>query len=67
MTAQIFIKRNMVNMYLIRPRDEMFEHLCYALLIKRYQMKTKTMENDSQPEGLVDKLISTIHTDINSY
>ena len=54
-------------MYLIRPRDEMFEHLCYALLIKRYQMKTKTMENDSQPEGLVDKLISTIHTDINSY
>ena len=26
-------KRNMVSRYLIRPHDEMFEHLCYALFI----------------------------------
>ena len=34
-------KRNMVSMYLIRQQNEMFEHLCYALFIKRYQLKRK--------------------------
>ena len=29
-------KRNMVSRYMIRPKDSMFEHLCYALFIKRY-------------------------------
>ena len=52
-------KRNMVSRYLIRPHDEMFEHLGYALFIKWYQLKTKPIENDSQPEELIDKLIET--------
>ena len=54
-------KRNMVSRYLIKPHDETFEHLCYALFIKRYQLKTKPTENDSQPEELIDKLIETNH------
>ena len=29
-------KKNMVSRYLIRLHDETFEHLCYALVIKRY-------------------------------
>ena len=60
-------KRNVVSRYLIRPHDEMFEHLCYALFIKRYQLKTKPIENDSQPEDLIDKLIETNHSISSSY
>ena len=47
-------KRNMVSRYLIRPHNEMFEQLCYALLLKRYQLKVKPIENDSQLEELID-------------
>ena len=36
-------KRNMVSRYLIRPHDEIFEHLCYALFIKQYQLKTNQL------------------------
>ena len=36
-------KRNMVRRYLIRPHDEIFEHLCYALFIKQYQLKTNQL------------------------
>ena len=57
----------MVSRYLIRPHDEMFEHLCYALFIKRYQLKTKPIENDSQPEELINKLVETNHPISNSY
>ena len=60
-------KRNVVSRYLIRPHDEVFEHLCYALFIKRYQLKTKPIENDSQPEDLIDKLIETNHPISSSY
>ena len=60
-------KRNMFSRYLIRPHDEMFEHLCYALFIKRYQLKTKPIENDSQQEELIDKLIETNHPISSSY
>ena len=59
-------KRNMVSRYLIRPHDEMFEHLCYALFIKRYQLKTKPTENDSQLEELIDKLGATNYSIGNS-
>ena len=40
-------KRNMVNRYMISPKDSIFEHLCYALFIKRYQLQPKPIENDS--------------------
>ena len=53
--------RNMVSRYLIRPHNEVFEPFCYALFIKRYQLKTKPIENDSQPEQLIDKLVETNH------
>ena len=45
----------------------MFEHICYALFIKRYHLKTKPIENDSQPEELIDKLIETNHPISSSY
>ena len=50
-------KRNMVNRYMIRPKDSIFEYLYYALFIKRYQLQSKPIENDSQPEVLDDKLL----------
>ena len=60
-------KRNMVSRYLIRRHDEMFEHLCYALFIKRYQLKKKPIENDSQPGKLIDILLETNYPISNSY
>ena len=56
----------MVSRYLIRLYDETFEY-CYALFIKRYQLKTKPIENDSQPEELLDILIGTNRSIINSH
>ena len=50
-------KGNVVSRYLNKPQDEMFEHLCYILLIKRYQLKTKPIKNESQPAELIDKLV----------
>ena len=60
-------KRNMMSKYMIRPHDALFEQLCYALFIKRYQLQTKPIENDSQPEELVDELVETNHSAISSY
>ena len=60
-------KRKMMNRYMIRPHDALFEQLCYALFIKRYQLQTKPFENDSQPEELVDKLVETNHSTSSSY
>ena len=60
-------RRNMVSRCLIGPHDEMFEHPCYASFIKRYQLKTEPIENDSQPEEFVDKLCETNHFIINSH
>ena len=57
----------MVSRYLIRPHNEVFEPFCYALFIKRYQLKRKPIENDSQPEQLIDKLVETNHPISNSY
>ena len=60
-------KRNMMNRYMIRLHDALFEQLCYALLIKRYQLLTKPFANDSQPEELVDELVETNHSNSSSY
>ena len=62
-----YYKKSMVSRYLISPHDEIFEHLCYALFIKRYQLKTKPIDNDSPPEKLIDKLIETNHPISSSY
>ena len=45
----------------------MFGHLCCALFSKRYQLKTKLIENDSQTEELIDKLVKANHPISNSY
>ena len=50
-------KGHVVSRYLNKAHDEMFEHLFYALLIKRHQLKTKPIEDDSQPAELIDKLV----------
>ena len=60
-------KRNMVNRYMIRLKDSIFEHLFYALFIKRYQLQPKPSENDSQPGVLDDKLFEANHSTTNSY
>ena len=57
----------MTNSYVIRPHDALFEQLCYALFIKRYQLQTKPTENDSEPEELVDEPIETNHSINSSY
>ena len=59
--------RNMMNRHMIRPHDALFEQLCYALFIKRYQLQTKPIENDSQPEEFVDELVETYHSTSSSY
>ena len=52
---------------MIRPKDSIFEHLCYALLIKRYQLQPKPIENDRQPEVLDDKLFEANYSTTDSY
>ena len=59
--------RTMVSRYLISLHNETFEHLCHALFIKRYQLKTKPIDNDSKPEELIDKPVETSHPISNSY
>ena len=54
-------KRNMIDRHLIKPKDAVFENLCYALFIKRYQLQAKSTEKNSQPEELVDKLFDAKH------
>ena len=57
----------MVNVFLIRPFDAMFEHICYVLFIKRYQLQIKPSGNISEPEDMVDKLFETNHSTFSSY
>ena len=60
-------ERNIVNRYMIRPKDSICENLCYALFIKRYQLLPKPIDNDSQPEVLDDKLFEVNHFTTDSY
>ena len=60
-------KRNIVNRYMIRPENSIFEHICYALFIKRYQLQPKPIENDSQTEVLDNKLFEANHSTTDSY
>ena len=45
---------------MVSIHNKSFEHLFCALFIKQYQLKTKPIENNLQPEELVHKLIETI-------
>ena len=45
----------------------MFENLCYALFIRKYQLQAKSTEKNSQPEELVDKRFDAKHWTLNSY
>ena len=47
-------KRNMVSRYIIIPSEEVFNTLCCAFFIKKYQLLPKKVENDSQPNELSD-------------
>ena len=60
-------KRNMMNRYIIRSHDALLEQICYALFIKRYQLQTKPVENDSKSEKLVDELVETNQSTSSSY
>ena len=55
-------ERNIVNRYMIRPEDSMFENLSYAMFIKRYQLLPKSIDNDLQPEVLDDKRFEANHS-----
>ena len=57
----------MANKCMIRPNDSIFKHLCYVLFIKRYQLQSKTIVNNSQPEALDDKLFEPNHSTTDSY
>ena len=54
-------KRNMVSRYIIRPSEGVFNQLCYASLVKKYQLLTKQVENDSQANELSDEVIEENH------
>ena len=49
------------------PTLNKFEQICYALFIKRYQLQTKPVENDSKSEKLVDELVETNQSTSSSY
>lgn len=60
-------KRIMVDRYLIRQKDAMFENLSYALFIERHQLQVKSSENDSKTVELVDAIFEANHRTVNSY
>ena len=59
----------MVSRCIIRPSEGIFNQLCYASFVKKYQLLTKQVENDSQPNELSDEVIEENHSmnDNNSY
>ena len=63
-------KRNIIDRYKDRPSTGIYEivgQLCFAEFIKGYQLAPKSVENDSQPEELVDEIIEVNHTVIGQY
>ena len=57
----------MVSHYITRPSEGVFNQLCYASFEKKYQLLTKQMENDSQPNELSDEVIEENHSVNNNY
>lgn len=50
-------KRSMVNLYQIRPYEFIIDKLCCTSFLKRYQLQQKQIENDSQPDEVVDEVV----------
>ena len=59
-SADIY-KINLVSRYVIRPSEEIFNQLCYASFVKKYQLLPKQVESDRQPNQLSDKVIEKNH------
>ena len=63
-------KRNMFDRYLGRPSIGIYEivgQLCFSEFVKHYQLALKPVENDCQPEELVDEIIEANHTLVGQY
>ena len=63
-------KRNIIDGYLGRPSTGIYEivgQLCFSEFIKHYQLAPKPVENDCQPEELVDEIIEANHTLVGQY
>ena len=55
----------MVGRYLIKPKDAIFQNICYELFIKRFQLQAKPIENYSQQEEFID--FEAVHSTVNLY
>ena len=55
-------KRNMVSCYIIRQSERVFNQLCYASFVMKYELLTKQLENDSQSNELSDEVIKENNT-----
>ena len=56
----------MVNRYQIRPYEDIIYKLCYASFLKQYYLEQNQIENDSEPDKLVDKAVEVNHASISS-
>ena len=54
-------KINLVSRYIIRLSEEIFNQLCYASFVKKYQLLPKQVESDRQPNELSDEVIEKNH------
>ena len=54
-------KINLVSLYIIRLSEEIFNQLCYASFVKKYQLLPKQVESDRQPNELSDEVIEKNH------
>ena len=60
-SADIY-KRNMASRYIFMPSEEVYNQLCHASFLKKYQLLPKQVENDSQPNELSDEVIEENHS-----
>ena len=63
-------KRNMIDRYVDRPGHGIYEivnQLCFSAFIKHYQLEPRPIENDCQPEELMDGVIEVNHELVGQY
>lgn len=60
-------RRNMVTRFHNRSSNVIIYALCYASLIKRYELHAKQSENNFQPEQLHDEAFEPNHSRFTSY
>ena len=51
----------MVNLYQIRPYEDIISKLCCASFLKQYNWEQKQIEKDSEPDKLVDAVVKVNH------